>query len=161
MTVVLWFSLRNSVWISDPEILQCLATVLFLKVPKDSWLYGLCESCDIFLHCHNWCFKELKNLLHWGDAYMPEMASVKSVSGPSVLLTTYKDFTILPCRNQVSGLPFRGEHLLNSRYSSCSSTLWIIACLDPHLVGHLVLSLCSGCLSSFRTSASSLFFFQL
>lgn len=89
----------------------------------------------------------------------PDRASVKSVSGLSVLLSASRTST--SCHVGTRCLVYRSEERTCEIAGSCSSTLWTIACLEPHLVGHSILSLCSGSLSSFWASASSLFRLQL
>lgn len=46
---------------------------------------------------------------------------------------------------------FVGQNICEMAWS-CWSILWTIACLDPHLVGHSILSFCSGNLISFWAS---------
>lgn len=58
-------------------------------------------------------------------------------------------------------LPFQSDERTCEKAGSCSSTLWTIACLEPHLVGHSILSLRSGSLSFFGASASFFFCFKV
>ncbi len=77
--------------------------------------------------------------------FSPESASVNSTRGLRDLLMASS--TSMSCQERVRCLSFRSLERTWVMALCCSRTLSIMACLEPHLVGHSVLRECSGSFS--------------
>lgn len=86
----------------------------------------------------------------------PDRASVNSNKGPSALLIDSKTST--SCHVGIRCLCFLSSDSTCCMALCCSKILSIVRCLEPHLVGHSVMSACWGRFIWSCTFARAFFF---
>ncbi len=140
------------------QLLSLWIIILLIQVVQDLLLDAFWQFCFALFLCQDFIVEQMKNRLHIWYTYI--LLSGKSISEFSKWRKGVVD-RLKDCHVGTRCLAFLSAERTQEMALCCSNTLAIIACFEPHLVGHSVLSLCWGNLSSFWASDNSLLRLQL